>query len=66
MSRIDLQNMYGDGDIRKGEKKVRIVDEENDMFQLAARWPSPEYRIHRPPAHRGGLFRTIGASVSRT
>ena len=27
MSRIDLQNIYGDGDIRKGEEKVRIVEE---------------------------------------
>ena len=45
MSRIDLQNIYGDGDIKKGEKKVRIVDKENDTFQLAARWPTPEYAI---------------------
>lgn len=45
MSRIDLQNIYGDGDVAKGEKKVRIVDEENDTFQLPARWPSPKYAV---------------------
>ena len=45
MSRIDLQNIYGDGDRKKGEKLVRISDKENDTFQLPARWPSPRYAI---------------------
>ena len=45
MSRIDLQNIYGDGDQKAGEKKVREVDKENDTFQLAARWPTPEYAV---------------------
>jgi len=46
MSRIDLQNIYGEGDRRKGEKLVRISDKENDTFQLPARWPTPEYAIN--------------------
>ena len=33
MSRIDLQNIYGDGDRKKGEKLVRISDKANDTFQ---------------------------------
>jgi anaerobic magnesium-protoporphyrin IX monomethyl ester cyclase len=45
MSRIDLQNIYGNGDVRRGEEKVRIVDKANDTFQLPARWPSPEYAV---------------------
>jgi len=45
MSRIDLQNIYGEGDRRKGEKLVRISDKENDTFQLPARWPTPQYAI---------------------
>jgi len=45
MSRIDLQNIYGDGDRNKGEKLVRISDKMNNTFQLPARWPSPEYAI---------------------
>ena len=45
MSRIDLQNIYGNGDIIEGEKKVREVDKINETFQLAARWPSPEYAV---------------------
>ena len=45
MSRIDLQNIYGDGDRKKGEKLVRISDKENNTFQLPARWPSPEYAV---------------------
>jgi len=45
MSRIDLQNIYGEGDRRAGEKLVRISDEENDTFQLPARWPSPAYAV---------------------
>ena len=46
MSRIDLQNIYGSGDRRRGEKLVRISDEQNDTFQLPARWPTPEYAIN--------------------
>ena len=46
MSRIDLQNIYGEGDRKQGEKLVRISDRENDTFQLPARWPTPEYAIN--------------------
>lgn len=46
MSRIDLQNIYGEGDREKGEKLVRISDKENNTFQLPARWPTPEYVIN--------------------
>lgn len=46
MSRIDLQNIYGNGDRKKGEKLVRISDEENNVYQLPARWPSPQYAIN--------------------
>ena len=45
MSRIDLQNIYGEGDRREGEKLVRISDKANDTFQLPARWPSPKYAV---------------------
>ena len=45
MSRIDLQNIYGQGDRKEGEKLVRVSDKENDTFQLPARWPTPEYAI---------------------
>ena len=45
MSRIDLQNIYGEGDRGKGEKLVRISDKENDTFQLPARWPTPQYAV---------------------
>jgi len=45
MSRIDLQNIYGDGDRAKGEKLVRITDKANDTFQLPARWPSAKYAV---------------------
>ncbi len=45
MSRIDLQNIYGEGDRKKGEKLVRISDKENDTFQLPARWPTPQYAV---------------------
>lgn len=45
MSRIDLQNIYGNGDRKEGEKLVRIADRENDTFQLPARWPSPQYAV---------------------
>ena len=43
MSRIDLQNIYGDGDRKAGEKLVRISDKENNTFQLPARWPSSHH-----------------------
>lgn len=46
MSRIDLQNIYGDGDRNEGEKLVRISDKENNTFQLPARWPTPEYAVN--------------------
>ena len=46
MSRGDLQNIYGQGDRREGEKLVRISDKENDTFQLPARWPSAEYAVN--------------------
>lgn len=46
MSRIDLQNIYGEGDRKEGEKLVRISDKENDTFQLPARWPTPEYAVN--------------------
>ena len=45
MSRIDLQNIYGEGDRKEGEKLVRVSDKENDTFQMPARWPTPEYAI---------------------
>ena len=45
MSRIDLQNIYGEGDRRAGEKLVRLSDKENDTFQLPARWPTAEYAV---------------------
>ena len=45
MSRIDMQNIYGDGDRKKGELVVREVDKENNTFQLPARWPSPKYAV---------------------
>lgn len=45
MSRIDLQNIYGEGDRKMGEKLVRVSDKDNDTFQLPARWPTPEYAI---------------------
>ena len=46
MSRIDLQNIYGEGDRIAGEKLVRLSDRENDTFQLPARWPSPRYAVN--------------------
>tara|TARA_B110000438_G_C15813098_1_gene650643 strand:+ start:1639 stop:3294 length:1656 start_codon:yes stop_codon:yes gene_type:complete len=46
MSRIDLQNIYGEGDRRAGEKLVRLSDKENDTFQLPARWPTAEYAVN--------------------
>ena len=46
MSRIHLQNIYGEGDRKAGEKLVRISDKENDTFQLPARWPTPEYAVN--------------------
>jgi anaerobic magnesium-protoporphyrin IX monomethyl ester cyclase len=45
MSRIDMQNIYGDGDRKKGELIVREVDKANDTFQLPARWPTPKYAV---------------------
>jgi anaerobic magnesium-protoporphyrin IX monomethyl ester cyclase len=45
MSRGDLQNIYGKGDRREGEKLVRIADQYSKTFQLPARWPSPKYAI---------------------
>jgi len=45
MSRIDLQNIYGNGDRKAGEKLVRISDKANNTFQLPARWPTPQYCI---------------------
>ena len=45
MSRIDLQNIYGDGDRKTGEKLVRIADKENETFQLPARWPTAKYAV---------------------
>jgi len=46
MSRIDLQNIYGEGNRKEGEKLVRISDKENNVYQLPARWPTPEYAIN--------------------
>jgi len=45
MSRIDIQNIYGAGDRKKGEQIVRKIDEENHTFQLPARWPSVRYAV---------------------
>lgn len=45
MSRIDIQNIYGSGDRKKGEIIVREVDKKNDTFQLPARWPSVRYAV---------------------
>jgi anaerobic magnesium-protoporphyrin IX monomethyl ester cyclase len=45
MSRGDLQNIYGRGNRKEGEKLVRLADLENDTFQLPARWPSPRYAV---------------------
>lgn len=45
MSRIDLQNIYGKGDRKEGEKTVRISDKASNTFQLPARWPTPQYAI---------------------
>ncbi|MEM2160081.1 MAG: radical SAM protein [Candidatus Nitrosotenuis sp.] len=46
MSRIDLQNIYGEGDRKRGEILVRISDKENNTYQLPARWPTPEYAVN--------------------
>lgn len=45
MSRGDLQNIYGRGDRKEGEKIVRIADEYSKTFQLPARWPTPKYAV---------------------
>ncbi len=46
MSRIDLQNIYGEGNRHAGEKLVRLSDKENNTFQLPARWPSAKYAVN--------------------
>ena len=46
MSRIDLQNIYGKGDRKKGELVVKEVDKKNSTFQQVARWPTPEYAVN--------------------
>ena len=46
MSRIDLQNIFGKGNRKDGEKIVRMIDKENDTFQLPARWPTPRYAVN--------------------
>jgi radical SAM superfamily enzyme YgiQ (UPF0313 family) len=46
MSRIDLQNIYGKGDRKKGETIVRDVDKANNTFQSPARWPTPQYAVN--------------------
>jgi anaerobic magnesium-protoporphyrin IX monomethyl ester cyclase len=45
MSRIDMQNILGKGDRKKGEQLVREVDKESDTFSLPARWPTPRYAV---------------------
>ncbi len=45
MSRIDLQNIYGNGDRKRGELLVRASDKANNTFQLPARWPSAKYAV---------------------
>jgi len=45
MSRIDIQNIYGEGDRRKGEIIARKIDKDNNTFMLPARWPSPKYAV---------------------
>ncbi|MGI0061092.1 MAG: B12-binding domain-containing radical SAM protein [Nitrosotalea sp.] len=45
MSRIDLQNIYGQGNRKEGEKLVQVSDKNNNTFQLPARWPSPRYAV---------------------
>ena len=46
MSRIDIQNIYGKGDRKKGEIIAREIDKKNNTFQLPARWPSPQYAVN--------------------
>ena len=46
MSRIDLQNIFGKGDRKKGELIVREIDKESETFQLPARWPTPQYAVN--------------------
>lgn len=46
MSRIDLQNILGKGDRKKGELVMREVDKEAETFSLPARWPTPEYAVN--------------------
>ncbi|MFB5621104.1 MAG: B12-binding domain-containing radical SAM protein, partial [Nitrosopumilus sp.] len=45
MSRGDQQNIFGDGDRKKGELLVRELDKESGSFALPARWPTPRYAI---------------------
>ena len=45
MSRIDIQNIYGEGNRKKGEQIVRKVDVDNNTFQLPARWPTVKYAV---------------------
>ena len=45
MSRIDMQNILGRGDRKKGELLVRAVDKDSDTFSLPARWPTPRYAV---------------------
>jgi len=45
MSRIDIQNILGKGDRKKGEELARQVDKEYDTFQLPARWPTAKYAV---------------------
>ena len=45
MSRIDMQNILGKGDRKKGELLVREVDKDSDTFSLPARWPTPRYAV---------------------
>lgn len=46
MSRIDMQNILGQGDRKKGELLVREIDKDYDTFQLPARWPTPQYAVN--------------------
>ena len=45
MSRIDMQNILGKGDRKKGELIVRDIDKESETFSLPARWPTPRYAV---------------------
>jgi len=45
MSRIDMQNILGKGDRKKGELLVREIDKDSETFSLPARWPTPRYAV---------------------